>query len=519
MIIHNKRLYLLFRFFSSQRKYQAHLLLMLACLFLINCQSKQDLGSAETQNKNAKPNIVLIVSDDHGMGDMGAYGNHAIKTPNLDAFSKESVRFTNARCTSASCSASRSVILTGIYNHANGVFGHTHGYNNFSAYDHIQSLPVLLSDLGGYSTARIGKYHLAPETVFHFDQEINADARNAVEMAENTLPFLKEIKDKPFFLYFCPSDPHRSGKSDDKLLTPDNFGNKDEAYPGVDKQIFQSSDVEVPSYLPDTKESREELAAYYQAVARMDQGIGKLFEHLKSEGLWNNTIIVYISDNGIAFEGAKTTLYEPGIKLPCLIKNVDQKNAGFVTDAAINWANLTPTLLDLASILPQAQEKLDSIYQQEKQVWGHTSNQGFQAASIKKVLENTKHEGPKESFASHTFHEITMYYPMRAIISGNYKLIWNVAHQLPYPQADDLWESSTWQSNLQQSQTEYGMRNLEDYINRPQFELYDLKKDPDELYNLAEDIDQEENLKQLKNKLKKFQEETNDPWVLKWQRE
>lgn len=518
MTILYERLYLLFRFFCPQWKYQLHLLLMLACLFLINCQSKQDIDSGEKQNR-VKPNIVLIVSDDHGMGDMGAYGNNVIKTPNLDAFAKESVRFTNARCTSASCSASRSVILTGIYNHANGVFGHTHDYNHFSAYKHIQSLPVLLSDLAGYSTARIGKYHLAPEKVFHFDQEIKADPRNAVEMADNSLPFLKESEGEPFFLYFCPSDPHRSGKSDNKLLTPDNFGNKEEAYPGVDKQIFQTSEVEVPSYLPDTKESREELAAYYQAVARMDQGIGKLFEHLKSEGLWDNTIIVYISDNGIAFEGAKTTLYEPGIKLPCLIKNIDQKNAGFVTDAAINWANLTPTLLDLVNILPQAQGKLDSIYQKEKQVWGNTSNPGFQAASIMEVLENKEHKGPDETFASHTFHEITMYYPMRAVISGNYKLIWNVAHQLPYPQADDLWESSTWQSILQTSQTKYGMRNQKNYINRPQFELYDLENDPNEIHNLVEDSNQAENLRLLKNKLQNFQKETNDPWLIKWQRE
>ncbi|MCK4753057.1 MAG: sulfatase-like hydrolase/transferase, partial [Planctomycetes bacterium] len=110
-------------------------------------------------NNGKKPNIVLYVSDDHGLDALGCYGNPIIKTPNMDSLAAEGVRFTNAFCTSASCSASRSVILSGMYNHANGQYGHQHGYHHFVSFDKVKSLPVLLSE-AGYRTARAGKLHV-----------------------------------------------------------------------------------------------------------------------------------------------------------------------------------------------------------------------------------------------------------------------------------------------------------------------------------------------------------------------
>ncbi|UCF15738.1 MAG: sulfatase-like hydrolase/transferase [Phycisphaerales bacterium] len=101
---------------------------------------------------------MLIVSDDHGRETLGCYGNSVIKTPNLDALAAEGVRFTNAFCTTASCGASRSVILSGLYNHANGQYGHQHSYHHFISFPNVKSLPVLLTE-AGYRTGRIGKYY------------------------------------------------------------------------------------------------------------------------------------------------------------------------------------------------------------------------------------------------------------------------------------------------------------------------------------------------------------------------
>ncbi|MXW82193.1 MAG: sulfatase-like hydrolase/transferase [Rhodothermaceae bacterium] len=108
-----------------------------------------------------QPNIVMVVVDDQGTNDAGCYGNPVIKTPGLDLLAENGTRFTHGFCTTASCSASRSVILSGLYNHANGQYGHMHAFHHFKTFDHVQSLPTLLNR-AGYRTVRTGKYHVAP---------------------------------------------------------------------------------------------------------------------------------------------------------------------------------------------------------------------------------------------------------------------------------------------------------------------------------------------------------------------
>ena len=447
-------------------------------------------------NKIERPNIVLIVADDHGREAMGCYGNPVIKTPTIDGLAAEGVRFTNAVCTTASCSASRSVILSGMYNHANGQYGHQHSYHHFISFENIKTLPVLLTE-AGYRTARIGKYHVAPENVYKFDMELPGSARSPVQMAQNCRDFVRS-DGKPFFLYFCMDDPHRSGSVAEELPgKPDRFGNKaDGTYPGIKEIAYDPKDVSVPPFLPDIPECRAELAQYYQAVSRVDQGVGRLLSVLKEAGKYDNTLIIYISDNGVAFPGAKTTLYEPGMKLPCIVKRPGQKNKGLTCDALINWADLTPTILDVAGALPDQNT--------------------LQGRSFKSVLEQEHPEGWDVTYASHTFHEITMYYPMRVVRERRYKLIWNIAHGLDYPFASDLWAASTWQATIQNNRKIYGKRTVEAYLHRPKFELYDLENDPDEVKNLADDPTYEKVLSDLKTKLKAFQKRTNDPWLLKW---
>ena len=110
-------------------------------------------------------NIVLFVTDDQSP-DTGCYGNDAIKTPHLDRLAEEGTRFDRAFCTTASCSASRSVILTGLFNHANGQYGHAHSYHHFKTKSTIKSLPMYLSD-AGYRTVRVGKFTSHPRSFIH----------------------------------------------------------------------------------------------------------------------------------------------------------------------------------------------------------------------------------------------------------------------------------------------------------------------------------------------------------------
>ncbi|MBU2947799.1 sulfatase family protein [Zobellia uliginosa] len=470
------------------------LTLTLSALLFFNCGTKEQ-PTESIDKPNNSPNIILFVSDDHGTDAIGAYGNKVIKTPNLDQLAAEGVRFNNAYCTSASCAASRSVILTGLYGHATGSYGHVHDYHHFSSYDNIKSLPVLLEN-SGYETARIGKYHVAPESVYHFQKVLEADPRNTVEMAEQCEDVLNS--DKPFFLYFCTDDPHRGAPFEsDPWNTPNSFGNKEEGYEDVETITYDPKDVVVPSFLPDSQESREEIAQYYQSVSRIDQGFGKLMKMLKETGKDKNTVVIYISDNGMAFPGAKTTVYEPGIKLPCIIKDpLANIKGGSVNNALISWTDLTPTILDMADVT-------------------YDSND-FHGKSFKNILSKENPKGWDEMYASHTFHEITMYYPMRVVRDKNYKLIRNIAWRQEYPFASDLWAASTWQEVYRSDKEFFGKRKVKDYLFRPEFELFDLSNDPDESENLANDKNYAEVLEALKNKMKDFQLKTKDPWLITW---
>ena len=134
---------------------------------------------------DGQKNVILYVVDDQGF-QAGCYGNKAIKTPGLDRLAAAGTRFTRAYCTTASCSASRSVLMTGLYNHATGHYGHAHGYNHFSTYESVQTLPVILKE-AGYRTCSVGKYHLAPRYVYEFETYRNTGVqgnRNSARMAK-----------------------------------------------------------------------------------------------------------------------------------------------------------------------------------------------------------------------------------------------------------------------------------------------------------------------------------------------
>jgi len=472
-----------------------------------------------TQPVSAKQkNVVVVVVDDQGF-QAGCYGNKVIKTPNIDRLAAAGTKFTRAGCTTASCSASRSVLMSGLYNHATGHYGHAHGYNHFSTYETVQSLPMILSE-AGYRTCSIGKYHLAPEYVYHFDEYRNRGVqgnRNSVRMAANAKSWMSEKSDKPFFLYFCSSDPHRGGGADGYS----NFNDDPNHYPGITPVRYKPEDVIVPPWLPEQPEVRGELAEYYQSISRFDQGFGDLLDAIKDTGHWEDTLIMFLSDNGPPFPGAKTNLYEPGMNLPFIVRNPDQKKQGITTQARVVWADVTPTVLDYCGVTPKPTPPIQTRENVGKRVKGRGKPQPykFHGRSFLSILNQENPKGFDEVYASHTFHEITMYYPMRVIISGNFKYTFNMAHQLPYPFASDLYASPTWQGVLKRNDKMFGKRTVYAYLNRPRDELYDLETDPHEIHNLAYDSKYQAKLLELQTKLKAWQKATKDPWFLKWEYE
>ncbi len=318
-------------------------------------------------------------------------------------------------------------------------------------------------------------------------------------MADNSRKFIAADDPRPFFLYFCTADPHRGARDGSGPLAPNLFGNEGE-HPGITTEEFDPEKLAVPPFLPDTPTCRAELAQYYQSVARLDQGIGRLVQVLKDAGHWDDTMLLFVSDNGIAFQGAKTTTYEPGLRLPCLVRNPYAKKRGAECHAMITWADLAPTILEFADVKFEAND--------------------LHGRSFLQAMQQTNPAGFDEIHASHTFHEVTMYYPMRVVRTRRYKLIWNIAHGLEYPSASDLYRSSTWQEAFRQGpDARYGKRTVGKYLYRPEFELYDLESDPDEAINLAADPALADKLADLKDKIRAFQERTGDPWILKWEYE
>ncbi|TWT52493.1 Arylsulfatase [Rubripirellula amarantea] len=482
----------------------------------------------------AERNVLFIITDDESPT-LGCYGDKAAVTPAIDAVAADGLIFRNAFATTASCSASRSVVMSGLHNHRNGQFGHEHHYHKFASFHDVARLALpRVMERAGYRTGRIGKYHVAPESVYHYETVLNANSRSPVEMAETSRAFLTETDDdRPFFFYFATSDPHRGGgidKTSKSELKPDLFGNKPnrKSYPEIEEVFFNPEDVIVPAFLPDTPETREELAQYYQSCARVDQGVARLIKILKDAELFDKTMIVFTADHGMAFAGGKTTVYEGGLRVPMVVRDPYQFQRGVESDALISHIDITPTLLDFAGGLdteanaPKNPLNVKKFWNERDEAVAENRNGGmpfdqYHGKSWMHCLANPDDDHHEQIFASHTFHEIQMYYPMRVIRDAKYKLIWNIAHPLPYPFASDLWSASSWQAQLAKGQdAPYGNKTVGEYVHRPEFELFDIARDPDETTNLATSPGHQDILELYQAKLKKMQQDYDDPWVMKW---
>jgi N-sulfoglucosamine sulfohydrolase len=447
------------------------------------------LGSpAPAAEEKPRRNVVLLIADDMGRT-LGCYGDRAAKTPNLDALARRGVRFSHAFAAVSSCSPSRSTLYTGLHTHTNGMYGLAHAEHNFHSRPGVKSLPGLLRP-AGYRTGIIGKIHVQPRSVYDFDVEMTkgVNPRNGVVMAKAARKFIADAGEAPFCLVMGYTDPHRALKG---------FANEAK-YPGIPATKYDPKDLPLPYHLPDTPEARADLADYYESSSRLDANVGLLLEVLKETSRERDTLVIFLSDNGIPFPGAKTTLYDAGIHLPLIVHKPAQKKQDIVNSAMVSWVDVLPTILDWAGVKPPA---------------------NLAGRSFLGILEEEKTKGWDRVFASHTFHEVTMYYPMRAVRTRGYKYIRNLAHKLDYPTAADIYNSGTWQDVLKRGDGMLGKRAVRGYVHRPLEELYDLEKDPHELSNVADVGAYEKTLAEMRQVLRAWQEKTRDPWVVKYRYE
>jgi N-sulfoglucosamine sulfohydrolase len=370
-----------------------------------------------------------------------------------------------------------------------GQYGLAHATHNSHSFPNVRGLPALLAP-AGYRSGVVAKLHVLPKEVYPFDVEVANNGRNPVSVAAEVKKFLADTGEKPFFLLVGFTDPHRAAKG---------FAN-DGKYPAEVPAIkFDPKTLPLPYFLPDQPEVRAELAEYYQSVARLDDGVGRVLKVLEDAKKLDDTLVIFLSDNGIPFPGAKTTLYDSGLHLPLIVRKPGQK-AGVVNSAMVNWTDIAPTILDWCGVKPAPVGKKAS---------------GPAGKSFLAILEEEKPAGWDVVYGSHQFHEITMYYPMRMVRTREFKYILNLAYPLEYPHASDLWGSDTWQGILKRGDTMMGSRAVKAFLNRPKEELYDLTADPNELKNLASDPAHAKTLADLRVKLAAWREKTNDPWLIK----
>jgi N-sulfoglucosamine sulfohydrolase len=427
-------------------------------------------------------NVLLMIADDLGLH-TGAYGDKSAITPNLDRLAQEGVRFTNAFCTTPSCSASRSVLHSGLHNHANGQYGHAHAFHNFAYLPFVKPCSALLKE-AGYKTGVVGKMHVNPIQRFRWDLDSQGADRDVRNMADRAQTFIQSSSGMPWFLQIGFGDPHRDATG---------FANRD--YKGVKRTPFDPAKVPVPSFLPDNSPTRAEIAEYYEASNRCDQGVGMLLDILKSSGQLDNTLVIFLSDNGMPFPNAKTNLYDAGARLPLIVRAPGNRAGGAVNNAFVSWTDITPTILDFTGAKPP--------------------EYAMHGRSFLPVLEQENPSGWDRVFFSHTFHEVTMYYPVRGMRNARYKYLRNLFSELEFPFASDLFESKTWQSIRAAGETgTIGRRNASRYLHRSPEELYDIKADPDELNNLADQPQHRAALDAMRSEVKAFQQRTKDGWLI-----
>uniref|UniRef100_A0A1Y1LQD7 Sulfatase N-terminal domain-containing protein n=3 Tax=Photinus pyralis TaxID=7054 RepID=A0A1Y1LQD7_PHOPY len=463
-------------------------------------------------NVNKKVNALLILADDGGF-EMGAYLNRISQTPNLNKLAKNSLIFNNAYTSVSSCSPSRSALLTGMPSHQNGMYGLHQGVHHFNSFDHVNSLPKILKR-SGIRTGIIGKKHVGPNSVYPFDYSQTEENNSILQVGRNITHIKLLAREffrngsEPFFLYVAFHDPHRCGHTNPEYGEfCEKFGNGDigmGTIPDWHPIYYQADQIDLPYFIPDTPAARQDVAAQYTTISRLDQGVGLLLEELKNAGHLDDTLIIYSSDNGVPFPNGRTNVYDSGLAEPMFISSpvhTDRHNQ--VTYSLASLLDIAPTLLDWFGVS-----------------YEESSNELKPALTGKSLLPLLTKEPTNVTdeavYASHTLHEATMYYPMRAVRTHRYKLIHNLNYYAPFPIDQDFYLSLTFQDMLNRTRAHHPLnwfKTLQSYYIRPEWELYDLKMDAGELNNLAGKKSYKKILQELQVKLSNWQKVTNDPWL------
>ncbi len=425
------------------------------------------LGCGAKDIAGRRPNVVVILADDLRYDAIGCAGDRRLQTPNIDRLAGEGVRFTNAFVTTSLCSPSRAAFLTGCYAHTQGVF-----YNEMR--DPLPSVPMFpeLLQRAGYETAFVGKWHMlrraTPRRGFdhwvafngqgaYFRNTLNVDgdwvySENYItdELTSRAVNYLVRDHEKPFFLMlshkavhapFVPAPRHANRYGDVTYTSRDDSRDRLDAKPAWGGR---AADENVAS----------EMRNYHRTVLGIDESVGTIRATLQEQGVLDDTLVVFTSDNGYLFgeHGGlmdKRAAYEPSIRIPLILRYPPQGGAGTICDGLALNIDLAPTLVELA---------------------GAPASPTIQGQSLIPLLRG---EPGRDAFLYEYFHELGTVPTALAVRTREWKYV-------TYPDDPDL-----------------------------PSELYDLRADPGELRNLADQATLSEKQTELEERLAALLRATN----------
>ena len=395
-----------------------------------------------------RPNILLITADDLGL-QLSCYGEKNIGTPHLDRLAAEGVRFANGYVAQASCSSSRAALLTGKWPHQNGQVGLAH--LGFTMHPGQRTLPALLK-AAGYRTGIIGKLHVEPESVLPFDwkpaKSAPGGARNVQWIAEQSRAFIAGAKQagQPFFYYVNYFDPHGPLNAETDQVN------------GLPEKPIAAADVRetIPVGDVDIREPKAATARLLNTVLRIDAGIGLLLDELKRAGVAENTLVMFVGDNGVATPRGKTTSYELGLRVPFLVRWPGTAKPGQVREELVSLLDIMPTVLDATGLQPP---------------------DGLAGRALQPLMRGEQAAWREYLFSEMNFHTPDFVRLQRSVRDGRHKLL----------------------------------LTLNPRANEPRLGLYDLRDDPWEKRNLVHNPALAPVKQKLEAALLQWRQETADP--------
>jgi len=434
-------------------------------------------------------NVLLITADDMNCDSVGVYGSKTPDiTPNIDRLAGEGMRFARAHVTIAVCQPCRSVLMTGRYPHRSG----GEGFHRIRKTD-VPTLWELLAK-AGYRCGVLGKAgHSTPKATIKQDMYLDMGqlgrGRDPALYHKHAKRFLADSAKagRPFFLMANSHDPHRPFSGSDQEARWRKAGPVTPP-----SRTYKPAEVATPGFLPDLPEVRREIAEYYSSVRRCDDTVGAVLRALSESGLADRTLVIFLSDHGMALPFAKTNCYLHSTRTPWMVRWPGRVKPGSVeSEHFISGIDLMPTVLAAAGLpLPE----------------------GMDGRSFLPLLAGKKQAGRERVFTQ--FHQTSgrNRYPIRCVQDARFGYIFNA------------WSDGkcVFRNESQSGRTMKAMRaaaandpqiaaRVKHFLYRTVEELYDLKADPDALRNLIGDPKHRAEADRLRGELERWMQRTADP--------